>query len=274
MSTTAAPQPASTYAFADDETAGATHHGSLVDVLAAILDPFTARRLAPHVADARCLEVAAGAGTIAAWMAERAAQVTATDTDIRHVATLAAQYPNLTARVHNLDTDPLEGGSYDLIHVRLLLAHLPRRHKLVGKLAAALAPGGVLVIDEFQASWDSCVLDAPDMAQAQRLFGAYHQALTSVLTNAGNDTTFGRNAHRAMRAHGLTDVDVEFWARSWHGGQAGCRLPYLAADQLRPKLLAAGMPEPDIDAFRELLCDPAVMIHGNFAVSTIGHKTR
>jgi len=263
-----------TYAFADDEAAGATHHGSLVDVLAAILDPFTARRLAPYVTDARCLELAAGAGTIAVWMAERAAEVTATDTDIRHVATLAAQYPNLTARVHDLDTDPLDEGRYDLIHVRLLLAHLPRRHELVGKLATALALGGVLVIDEFQASWDSCVLDAPDMAQAQRLFGAYHQALTSVLAKAGNDTTFGRNAHRVMRAHGLVDVDVEFSARSWHGGQAGCRLPYLATEQLRPKLLAAGMPAGDIDAFRELLCDPELMIHGNFAVSTIGRKTR
>jgi SAM-dependent methyltransferase len=261
------------YAFADDAERGATHHGELVAVLAAMLDRFTTWRLSPYVTPtSRCLEVAAGAGSIAGWLAERAGEVTATDTDPVHVAAVAEVYPNLTVRRHDLVTDPLEKGYWDVIHVRLLLAHLPSRREVVGRLAAALAPGGVLVIDEFQPSWDWCVLDAPDRVQAKRLFASYHDALLAVLAAAGNDTTFGRNAHETMRGHGLVDIDVELWARSWHGGQPGCQLPYLAAAQLTPKLAAAGMARTDIDAFRTLLLDPRLMIHANLAVSTIGRR--
>jgi SAM-dependent methyltransferase len=261
------------YAFADDTERGATHHAEMVAVLAAMLDRFTTWRLSPYVTGtSRCLEVAAGAGSIAAWLAERAAHVTATDTDPVHVAALAERHPNLTVRRHDLVTESLDEGRWDVIHVRLLLAHLPNRQELVGKLAAALAPGGVLVIDEFQPSWRWCVLDAPDLPQARQLFTAYHGALLAVLAESGNDTTFGRNAHRAMREHGLIDVDVELWARSWYGGQPGCQLPYLAAAQLAPRLVEAGMPREEIDAFRQLLVDPQLMIHSNLALSTVGRR--
>jgi Methylase involved in ubiquinone/menaquinone biosynthesis len=261
------------YVFADDGERGATHHAAMLAVLTQMLDPFTTWRLSRHVTPtSRCLEVAAGSGSVAGWLAEHAAEVTATDTDPTHVAAVAAKYRNLTVRRHDLVTDPLEEGRWDVIHVRLLLAHLPNRHELVGKLAAALAPGGVLVIDEFQPSWDWCVLDAPDRVAARRLFAAYHEALLAVLAAAGNDTTFGRNVHRTMRDHGLVDVDVELWAKSWSGGQAGCQLPYLAAAQLGPKLIEAGMAAEEIDAFRRLLQDPQLLIHSNLAVSTVGRR--
>lgn len=261
------------YAFADDIERGATHHAALVAVLATMLDRFTTWRLSAYVTSTtRCLEVAAGAGTVAAWLAERAGEVTATDTDPTHVAALAEKYPNLTVRRHDLVTDPLEESRWDLIHVRLLLAHLPDRHALVGRLAAALTPGGVLAIDEFQPSWDWCVLDAPDRVQARRLFARYHDALLAVLAASGNDTTFGRNAHQTMREHGLVDIDVELWARSWFGGQPGCQLPYLAAAQLAPRLIEAGMSQAELDEFRRLLLDPRLMVHSNLAVSTIGRR--
>src|SRR5690606_2581390 len=94
------------YAFADDLERGATHHAALVAVLAEMLDRFTTWRLSPYVTPtSRCLEVAAGAGSIAAWLAEHAGEVTATDTDPTHVAALAEKYPNLAVRRHDLATD-------------------------------------------------------------------------------------------------------------------------------------------------------------------------
>jgi SAM-dependent methyltransferase len=260
--------------FADDPSrAGGdgTGHGQLVEVLADMLDSFTVRRLAPYVSRrSRCLEVGAGAGSIAVWLAEHASEVTATDTDPRQVLA----HPHLRVIRHDITTDPLRPGGYDLIHTRLLLAHLPQRRELVGKLVDALAPGGVLVIEEFQPGWDWCVLDAPDMAEARRLFTTYHRALTSVLAAAGNDTGWGRAVPRVMRQHRLLrEVDVELWARSWYGGQPGCRLPYLAAAQLRPKLIDAGMTTADIDAFRDLLLEPELMIHANLTVSTIARRS-
>lgn len=263
---------APSYVFADTDTGtGRGLHGALVCHLADTLDPFTISRLEPHLRPAaRCLEIGAGAGSIAYWLAEQIpdGQVTATDIDLRHVPVL----PNVTRLRHDIATDPLEPAAFDLIHARLVLAHLPNRYQVLGKLVDALASGGVLVIEEFAAGgWDRCVLDTPD-PEAHRLFADYHEALIAVMESAGTDTGWGRDVHQAMRECGLFNVRAEFWARTWHGGQAGCLLPHAASAQLRPKLVEAGMSDEDIDRFRALLLNPQLVIHNSLAVSTSGRK--
>lgn len=259
-----------------DETSGGNHHADLVSHLAAVLDPFTIRRIEPYIyPSARCLEVAAGAGTIAVWLASQlgpGGEVVATDTDPSQIP----HHPRLTARRHDIVTEPI-GGTFDLIHVRLLLAHLPQRREVLAKLVEALSPGGVIVVDEFASGgWDRCVLDTPDEvspAAAQRLFDAYHRALVRVMEHDGTtDTNWGRGAYRAMREAGLIDVDAELWTRSHRGAEPGCLLPHTASAQLRPRLLAAGMAAEDLDAFRKLLRDPRLAIHASLAISTIGRK--
>jgi SAM-dependent methyltransferase len=260
-----------------DQTSGGNHHADLVNHLAAILDPFSKHRIEPYLfPSARCLEVAAGAGTIAQWLADQLGPdgtVVATDTDPSHIP----HHRRLTARQHDIVTDPLEG-TFDIIHARLVLAHLPQRRQVLAKLVRALNPGGVIVVDEFASGgWERCVLDTPDgvaVEAAQRLFNAYYSALVTVMERDGTtDTGWGRGVHRAMREAGLTDVDTELWARSYRGGEPGCLLPHTAAAQLRPRLLAAGMPAGDIDAFRKLLRDPGLVIHAGVAISTVGRSS-
>jgi SAM-dependent methyltransferase len=259
--------------FADDQVRGATHHGALVADLAAMLDPFTARRLdrAGIPAAARCLEVGAGSGSIAGWLADRVGsrgEVVATDADLSHVC----PHRRVSTVVHNIATDPLEPlGSFDLIHTRLVLGHLEQRRAVLARLAGALRPGGVLVVEEFAASWDRCVMETPD-PDAHRLLGEYHRALLTVLRTAGVDTGWGQRVYGAMREVGLVDVDAELWARAWHGGEAGCLLPYHASGQLRPRLIEAGMSARDLDRLRQLLRDPRLVIYGNLAVSTTGRR--
>lgn len=259
-----------------DETSGGNHHAELVNHLAAVLDPFTIRRLEPYLyPSARCLEVAAGAGTIAVWLADQLGPdgvVVATDTDPSHIP----HHPRLIAHRHDIVDDPLDG-AFDLIHARLVLAHLPQRQRVLARLVDALNPGGVIVVDEFASGgWHRCVLDTPDgvpVEAAQRLFDSYHRALVAVMERDGTtDTGWGRGAHRAMREAGLVDIDAELWARSWYGGQPGCLLPHTAAAQLRTRLLAAGMAADDVDAFRKLLRDPGLVIHASVAISTVGRK--
>jgi SAM-dependent methyltransferase len=269
--TAAAGQPASGYLFQDRPATGTANHRLLLDHLAEMLDPFTRRRLdqAGVRAGASCLEVGAGSGTIAHWLAGRVGpggQVIATDLDPSRIPI----HPRITILTHDIATDPIPG-RFDLIHARLVLAHLPGRQQVLEALADALTPGGALVIEQFDASWDRCVLEAPD-PEAHRLFTAYHHALLGVLLAAGADPGWGRQTHRAMRQAGLVQVDTEFWCRSWHGGQAGCLLPYTTAEQLRDQLTQAGMAAADLDRFRTLLLDPRLVIHGNTAVSTIGRK--
>lgn len=114
-------------------------------------DAFTFRRLAGVGVGPgwRCLEIGAGTGSVAAWLAERVGptgMVVATDVETRWLEALATS--NLEVRHHNVADDPVDHG-YDLIHLRLVLEHLPGRAGVVAKLAAALRPGGHLVVEDY-----------------------------------------------------------------------------------------------------------------------------
>ena len=94
----------------------------------------------------RCLEVGAGGGSIARWLAERSASVLATDLDTTHVRAVAGS--NLEVREHDLLRDELPDAAFDLIHLRLVLAWLADRPAALARLLAALRPGGWLVAEE------------------------------------------------------------------------------------------------------------------------------
>src|SRR5688572_12972785 len=104
----------------------------MLEHLSTILDRFSQQRLvkAGLRRDMRCLEIGAGNGSIARWMAERVGfggMVVATDIDPRHVVA----GPRVKVLTHDIASDvPLPHTSYDLIHARLVLAHLPQRRKI------------------------------------------------------------------------------------------------------------------------------------------------
>lgn len=243
----------------------------LLENLAGVLDGFTMRRLegAGVAESSRCLEVGATTGTIACWLADRTAEVIAVDT----AASRIPPYPGVTVLVHDLATAPLIDSRFDLVHARLALAHLPQWPAVLARLVAALAPGGALVLEEFEASWDRCVMESPD-PEAPRLFAAFQRAFVAVLRHSGTDPEWHRQAGLAMRRTGLVDVETEFWARTWHGGESGCLLPYAATGELREQLIDRGMAARDLDQLRALLLDPRLVIRGSLAVSAMGRKPR
>jgi SAM-dependent methyltransferase len=258
--------PTSTYVFEDATPAGDT----MLSHLAGMYDPFTQRRLAAAKVPrhARCLVIAAGASTVASRLADLApdGEVIATDTDPRHIP----DDHRVTVKQHNIVTDPLPG-TFDLIHVRLLLGHLPQRLEILAKLADTLNPGGALFVEEFQGTWDSSVLSSPS-PDADRLFAAYHAAFLHVLRATGNDPAWGRQVHGAMLDLGL-DADTEGHTGTWSGGTHGCLLPWATSGAIRAKLVAAGMAATDVDDFRQLLLDKRLRIKGNLALSTLGRRS-
>jgi SAM-dependent methyltransferase len=114
-------------------------------------DPLTFDRLAtldPRPGG-RCLEVGAGAGSVARWLAGRVGphgRVVATDLDPRFLAGL--DLPNVEVRRHDILTDALEDASFDLVHCRALLCHLPEPEVALTRMTAALAPGGWLLVED------------------------------------------------------------------------------------------------------------------------------
>src|SRR5262245_56176755 len=120
--------------------------------LSKVFDPSTRRHLTALGLEPgwRCLEVGAGGGSIARWLSDSVAangRVVATDIDTRFLETI--DRPNLQVLRHDITRDPLPEAAFDLAHTRMLLIHLPERDEVLGRLIAALKPGGWLVCEEF-----------------------------------------------------------------------------------------------------------------------------
>ena len=237
--------------------------------LAALYDPRTTRFLAATGVGPgwRCLEIGAGGGSVAAWLAERvgdAGHVTATDIDPRFLTALQALgRPNVEVRRHDIAADPLPEATYDLIHARLVFIHLPAAREALGRAAAALKPGGWLVIEDFDpalvAERTYSASDPDDIATAMRAFAA----LERLRASRGVAPGWGRTLYQTFLALGLAEVGMEGQLAVHPGGSAGARLFQANFAQIRDAALAAGLvTAAELDRMLALLDAP------DFAIST------
>lgn len=160
----------------------------------------------PLPADAHCLEVGAGAGSIALWLCDQvgdAGHVVATDLDVEFLSERAAG-TRLEVRRHDIVAEDLEE-AFDLIHARLVLEHIRERDEVLPRLVAALRPGGWLLLEDYDwvrpSSGPHCV--------GRDLLDRCHEAFAEVLFAAGYRDDYGLALPAEMRANGLVDVDAE-----------------------------------------------------------------
>ncbi|ASW54398.1 trans-aconitate 2-methyltransferase [Plantactinospora sp. KBS50] len=246
--------------------------GAQMTALESFLDPVTARRLTPPLVKpgATCWEVGAGGGSMARLLAGAVGPdgvVVATDLNPQHLKS----GPNLVVRRHDVRTDPPPGGPFEVIHARLLLLHLPERERVLRKLVGTLAPGGWLVVEEFDCSTPLRVLAAPD-DEAAKLFTLVMETMLSVLQSHGASMDWAQGVHTEMCQAGLVDVDTVTHSESWSGGSSGLSLHETNCRQLEPELLAAGLSAGQLRAFRELTRNPAFAAMSYQFVSTRGRR--
>lgn len=218
--------------------------------LEAVFDDGSFRRLAERglAPGWRCLEVGAGGGSVARWLVERVGpdgSVLATDLDV--TALRDVRHPRLEVRRHDVLRDPLPSSSFDVVHVRFVLAWLADPALAVRRLVAALKPGGWLVAEELD--FASVVADPAMEPDSAALFGRVHDAHLELLTErAGFDPGQGRRLQALLDNCGLTDVDAAGSVTIWRGGEPGGRLWELTFKQLRDSLIATGrVSGPDVD---------------------------
>jgi ubiquinone/menaquinone biosynthesis C-methylase UbiE len=258
---------ASVYALDNRHADAPMHH----DALSVMFDSFTTGRITDLLAlqGARCLEVGAGGGSIAVWLAERVGpfgRVLATDLAPHLIPT----HHRLQVMRHDLTTEPIPEGPWDLVHARLVLSHLPNRHQVLRDMIAQLAPGGILLVEDWTPRLD-CVLVAPDQ-DTERFYLHFQEAVSRVFTAAGSDRSWGRQIHHAMLNADLVDVQTVVHAESWPGGTAGARLMQATIEQLRPQLREAGQTEEQLARVSTLLNNSGLVLHGHPMYSTCGRK--
>ncbi|MFG3137229.1 methyltransferase domain-containing protein [Streptomyces sp. NPDC048211] len=150
-------------------------------------------------------------------------------------------------RRHDVAADPPpEPGTFDLVHARLVLVHVPDRARALATMVAALRPGGRLLVEDADTALQplACLDDSgPAQQRANRL----RDAVRELLTRRGADLSYGRTLPRALRDAGLVDVAA---AGSFPvGGMACDRLEASTIRHVRGELLAAGLAdEAEIDA--------------------------
>jgi SAM-dependent methyltransferase len=223
------------------------------------------------LAEAVCLEVGAGAGSVARWLADRAGpggRVVATDADPRFLAGAAAA--GVEVRRHDILAEPLEAGRYDLVHCRALLCHLPDPGLALRAMAAAVRPGGWLLAEDA----DYCSLVAADPADPRSpCFDAVMRKLLSFIA-AGQafDPFFGRRLPGLAASAGLADVGSEAIACHRRGASAPAEVLARSLERIRSRALGhdvvgAGEFETVLIALR----DPSFTFVDALSVAAWGH---
>lgn len=208
----------------------------------------------------RCLEVGAGGGSIAGWLADRvglAGHVLVTDIDPRFLAALAAaSRPQVEVVRHDVGADPLPEGAFDLVHARLVLLHVPAAPTALARLAASLRPGGWLVVEDFDPTFidrSFPTADGPDAAVVRKAFAA----LGELLVARGAGRGWGRSLYQRFLGLGLTEVGMEGHLVARPGGSAGARLDAANFAQVGEAAVAAGLlAAEELDRMLALLGDP------------------
>ena len=156
------------------------------------------------LAGAVCLEVGAGAGSVARWLA-----------------------------------DPLEPSRYDLVHCRALLCHLPDPGLALRAMAAAVRPGGRLLAEDA----DYCSLVAADPAhpRSPRLDAVMRKLLSFIAASRAFDPFFGRRLPGLAASAGLAEVGREAIACHRQGASAPAEVLARSLERTRPRTLRDGV---------------------------------
>ena len=211
-------------------------------------DPGTVRRLealgiAPGL---RCLEIGAGAGSVARWMAEAVGshgQVTACDIDDRFLGGLE----DVDVRRLDLRSDPLPGSSFDLVHCRSVLMHLPDPQEVLARMTAALRPGGLLLVEE----GDSGLFHWAGGPDGPAMTALVHRVFRALETAGAMDSRFGRRLLDLVPAPGLDVEGAEVETFASRRGEPTYQFERASARAVRPGLLAAGLLDGDDVALAE-----------------------
>jgi SAM-dependent methyltransferase len=181
-----------------------------------VFDPFTVRLL--DEVGVRpgwsCLEVGAGAGSIARLLADRAgaSNVTATDLAVDFLAPLSAG--GIRVLRHDVVTDPAPG-EFDLIHARMVLEHVTEREEALRRMASWLKPGGRLVIES--------AIPMAEMSSDPTVGRALSALATAFERSVGTDARWARTLPLPLERAGLVDCEAEGHVVPMRGGSAAAR---------------------------------------------------
>jgi SAM-dependent methyltransferase len=245
-------------------------------VLARNYDPATFRLLEDCgvAAGCRCAEVGAGSGSVAAWLADAVGaegSVVAFDIDISHLDELSRR-SNVEVREHDIVVEPIPDATFDLVHSRLVIEHLPEPSRLLDMLAAAVRPGGLLVVE----CTDMLATAAADQSDPRsRPFDEFMaMSFTAVESMSAFDCGFARRLPRLFDALDFNMTGSHVVGRIARGGDSiAAEYAMPVATTLKSVFLEQGYTTAEaVDAYLATLTDPDFWFIANNVVAAWGRR--
>jgi SAM-dependent methyltransferase len=237
-----------------------------LELLQERLDPITIRRIAClELSDgADCLEIGGGRGSIARHLCELvgpAGRVTATDleTEFLHELSLA----NLEVLRHDVTTDSFPEASFDLIHARAVLMHLPDRMAILRRMVSWLRPGGWLLVED--ADFGMWLADFDPIWSHHP--AAHHEAFPN------GSLSQGRALLRQIYQLGLERIGADAELDVVQHGTPLCEFYKLSAAAMASRLIASGVMTADEDSeFMTRLDSPDFLACGFAHIGAWGRR--
>jgi SAM-dependent methyltransferase len=192
---------------------------------------------------ASCLDAGCGPGETMRLMAQRvgpAGRVVGIDVDgplgaRAQVMLHDAGHRHCQVHEHDLTgPEPVPGAPFDVVYARLLLFHLPERVAVLARLWDAVAPGGHLVVQDYDLRSAGVLPDLDSMAELKRvIIGAF--------TAVGCDVSAGARLPVLFAQAGLGAPDGTDVAGRLEPLASGCTLFQNTFRSLLPTALAHGI---------------------------------
>ena len=220
----------------------------------------------------RCLEIGGGGGSIARWLCERVGHegsVVATDLDTRFLEEIDA--PNLEVRRHDILEDELETGTFDLVHSRFLLEHLPRYREALARMVDALSPGGWLLVEDVDFA-GALYADPEQRAgyppESIPIAAELSARLMAMAPMRGIQPELGRRLPELLVEAGLEDVGAEGRMSFLWTGTEEAELGALSLERMLSAAVEAGVVSAeDRDRYLKVVREPG---HGTFTPLRFG----
>jgi SAM-dependent methyltransferase len=202
-----------------------------------------------------CLEVGAGAGSIAQWLCRRvgpSGKVVATDLQTKFLQAIDAS--NLEVRQHDVTKEDFEPQAFDLVMARKVLEHLPDPAAALVRMVAALRPGGWLLVEDTDLA-SFIRVSFPHRQRFERTYEKFLEALRS----AGFQASLGVRLGDELRAVGLQDVSLRGFLVEATGGSdhPGNKIYRMTIQRMRPRIVNGGLLTNDeVDQFLADLQSP------------------
>jgi SAM-dependent methyltransferase len=253
-----------------------TPHDAELERLRAVedaFDPATRKRLLATTLGAgwKCLEVGAGAGSIATWMAATvgdSGRVLAVDLNTRFLSGTGPA--SLEVREADIRTAAIDPESFDLVHARFLLIHVPDWADALAAMTRCLKPGGWLVLEEPDFS-RSRPLAGP--AELRGAFENVHKAIEAMFRQREMDFAFGVGLPALLQEGEFEQISIDNDEPIVPGGSPQARMMALSTYQLRDKYVATGLAtEGDVERYGTFAADPTCWATYHATIRAAGRK--